>query len=219
MSTERYLTIQDAALELAELIFDKDSLLTDMQSWGIPKTSFDDQKKGAIETRKKLFISQLNDAIRRNEIIIRHPYTLLPYSPETRRDFWEVMSLTELNSWLDKIGVDYRLLEVGTNNSIAVIETNSGINRNQVIGAFTVKTNPDENFRFWDDKLGRPPKWLADAVVQRGKPGESTLWNPLLVAHALLDKKYMKCHQLDSVINKNFPGFLDDWKEQTEDKR
>ncbi len=93
------------------------------------------------------------------------------------------------------------------------------INRNKVIGAFAVKTDADENLTFWDDKLGRPPKWLEPALAQRGKPGESSLWSPLIIAHCLLDKCHMNLKQLDSVMHKGFPELYERWKEESQDKR
>ncbi len=93
------------------------------------------------------------------------------------------------------------------------------INRNRVIGAFAVKPDADENITFWDDKLGRPPKWLEPALAQRGKPGDSSLWLPLMIAHCLLDQRHMNLKQLDAALHKNFPDLYEKWKEDTQDKR
>lgn len=97
------------------------------------------------------------------------------------------------------------------------------ITRNQVIGKFPVKADPDENFKFWDGRLARPPKWLVPALASVGKAGTSSMWKPLIVAHCLLEgvhkKPFMELRQLDALIHKVFPEWLDTWKEETQDMR
>lgn len=99
------------------------------------------------------------------------------------------------------------------------------IHRNDVIGKFRVRADPDENLKFWDGKLSRPPAWLKPALGELGKPGESTLWKPLVIAHCLLGghkshkKPFMTLQQLDSVIRKEFPDWFESWKDETQDKR
>lgn len=109
MSTERYLTIEEAALELAELTFDKDDMLAIMESWDIPETEFDNRRMGKIASQQKSFINRLNDARNQGHLTVREPENKLPYSPKIKRDFFEVISVTDLNAWLEKSGVDYRL--------------------------------------------------------------------------------------------------------------
>lgn len=121
----------------------------------------------------------------------------------------EVVILDEpVPTQLEKQGVEYRL------DSPPI-----GINRNEVMAAFTVKQNPDENRKFWDDKLSRPPKWLKDARTNPGKPGTSALWDPLLTAHSLLAEGHMTLVKLDGVMNKCFPELVESWNETTSDKR
>lgn len=95
----------------------------------------------------------------------------------------------------------------------------SAIDRNKVMAYFTSKADPDENRKFWDDKLSSPPKWLIGARAHTGRAGTSALWCPLLLAHALLGRKYMTRSQLDVVMNAHFPELDALWKEQTEDER
>ena len=109
MSKERYLTIEESALELAEVTFDEIALRNDMESLGIPETKFNEMKAGAIEARQKSFIDRLNDARRQGSITVREPGSKLPYSPKTQRNFFEVIGVSDLNAWLEKSGVDYRL--------------------------------------------------------------------------------------------------------------
>ena len=48
-------------------------------------------------------------AARHGALTVRNPTSKLPYIPETRRDFYEVISVTDINAWLVKSGVDYKL--------------------------------------------------------------------------------------------------------------
>jgi hypothetical protein len=49
------------------------------------------------------------EAAAKGELIVRDPQTGLPYTPKLRRDFWEVISPSDANAWLEKQGVGYRL--------------------------------------------------------------------------------------------------------------
>ena len=93
--------------------------------------------------------------------------------------------------------------------------------RSVIIGKFPVKNNPGENFKFWDGKLDRPPHWLKGARTFSGKAGVPSLWNPLLVAHALLGwkAKYIGFKALDKVMRDCFPAQYEQWKEKTETER
>lgn len=94
------------------------------------------------------------------------------------------------------------------------------IDRNEVIAKFRVKPNEDANKKFWDGKLSLPPKWLIPARGERGKPGISSRWKPLAIAHCLLagvnNKPFLSLRQLDAMIHKGFPEWLETWEEQTE---
>jgi hypothetical protein len=93
-----------------------------------------------------------------------------------------------------------------------------GVTRNRIIGEFRVRGDDQENYQFWDDKLGKPPRWLGGALVTRGKPGRSSLWNPALVAHALLARRHMSLSQLDRAMQA-FPEWAAEWNDQTENDR
>lgn len=199
--TKTHLTIREAASALAE-------------------------KYGFNENTTNTMRTQLFEATERGDITVRHPHTLLPYTPNPRRDFYELVSVTDLNAWLEKQGAEYRLdnpekkqLEPDSEEQFGAPMPTEGIDRNRVMAAFAIKANPDENNKFWDGKLSRPPKWLIDARINAGKPGTSALWNPLMLAHCLLAAGHMTRNQLDVVMNKRFPESADSWREQTEDKR
>lgn len=99
----------------------------------------------------------------------------------------------------------------------------NAITRSEVMAHFRVKPDPQENERFWDDKLADPPKWLIPARVSVGKPGTSSSWSPLGVAHCLLSgyhgRPYMTLQQLDVAINRGFPELFETWYEETQDLR
>ncbi len=91
-------------------------------------------------------------------------------------------------------------------------EAVSGITKQQVIGAF-------EGLHFstdaqWSKALADVPKWLEPCRVLKGKPGnkrDSALWNPVLIAIALLDKG-IPIKKLDMVFVK-LKDWADEWRE------
>jgi hypothetical protein len=67
------------------------------------------EKYGFSESSKKLIQAQLFEAAKRGEIAVRCRETLLPYTPRVRRDFFEVVSVSDFNAWLKTQGVKYQL--------------------------------------------------------------------------------------------------------------
>lgn len=67
------------------------------------------EKYGFNENTTNTMRAQLIEAAERGDITVRHPHTLLPYTPSTRRDFYELVSVADLNAWLEKQGAEYRL--------------------------------------------------------------------------------------------------------------
>ena len=63
----------------------------------------------------------------------------------------------------------------------------------------------------WNDMLADPPKWLEGCRTERGssKLRKSSLWNPVLIAVELHDRKRASLKELDSA----FSYTLKDWKE------
>lgn len=82
--TRTHLTIREAASALAE-------------------------KYGFNENTMNTMREQLSAAAEREDVTVRHPQTLLPYRPDTRRDFYELVSLSDLNTWLKTQGSEYQL--------------------------------------------------------------------------------------------------------------
>lgn len=54
--------------------------------------------------RKRIF-----EAAKQGKLSVRDPQTGLPYTPETRRDFYERISIGDLNKWFEDNSVEYRL--------------------------------------------------------------------------------------------------------------
>lgn len=67
------------------------------------------EKYGFSEPSKKLIQAQLFEAAKRGEIAVRCRETSLPYTPRVRRDFFEVVSVSDFNAWLKTQGVEYQL--------------------------------------------------------------------------------------------------------------
>jgi hypothetical protein len=54
-------------------------------------------------------LDRIREATVRGELTVRDPKTGFPFAPKVRRDFWERVDVADLNSWLEKSGVPYRL--------------------------------------------------------------------------------------------------------------
>ena len=168
-----------------------------------------------LAMRERIF-----DAATEGKLQVRDPKTGMIYVPKDRSNHHERISVSDLNQWFEESGVPYQLGDDSEDPATATAATGPrGINRREVMRIFAVKPKPNENRTFWDDKLGRPPKWLESALAVIGKRGRSSLWNPLLVAHALFGGRYMNLHQLDAAIREHLPELLEEWKEKTGDVR
>lgn len=174
------------------------------------------------------------EAAEQGMLHVSDPQTGLPYTPKKRSYRHERISVFELNQWLEQSGASYRLGKDAADEPAAVAAKGApedepaatpatrpqDIDRRAVMRIFCVRPNKEwENRRFWDDKLGRPPAWLAAARTFEGRPGVSSRWDPLLVAHALLYKEHMNLQQLDSAIHEHLHDLMEQWKEETYDKR
>lgn len=134
--------------------------------------------------------------------------------PEIEGKLWRYAGKGEMKTVME---AEPEQPELDTSEATDDTRADISLSRNQVMNAFAVKPDADENFKYWDERLSRPPQWLLPAQVQRGKPGESSRWNPLMIAHCLLDKKEMTRPQLNKVMHKEFPESYERWKEETKD--
>lgn len=91
----------------------------------------------------------------------------------------------------------------------AIEKTPPGITKQQIITAFEgIKFNAEQ----WSKYTASVPGWLLPARMQRGTKSVAkhpTLWNPVLVAVALLDSAPIK--RLDAVFQTH--KFLSEWAE------
>lgn len=160
------------------------------------------------------------DAAKQGRIRVRDPYTGLVYVPKSHRYQHERVSVSDLNQWLEESDVSYRLGDDSAEVATATAATgHRDIDRGQVMRIFSVEPTADMNRKFWDERLGRPPEWLRAARTFVGRPGVSSRWSPLLVAHALLGDNRMKLRQLDAAFHEHLPELLEQWREETEDQR
>lgn len=163
----------------------------------------------------------LDRAIDDGQVTVLNPVSYEPHTfPLGAARQEAVMTVDDFKRFAQSLQIEVAVdeaenLEAGASTG----ELNHSIDRNMVMGAFPVKSDPDENIRFWNGKLGRPPKWLEDARVDPGRPGQSALWDPLQLAHCLLGRKQMNLRQLDAVMSSNYPDLFDDWNDQTADMR
>ena len=205
----------------------------------------------AVKAIAKLMMSRGANKFQAERDAWPHIYTgvrkgvLHPVSPQTLRvlgveDFGNGMVLfSELVTWgrttkllnfrkaADAVGNGSGAPKVGggepAESSQTIGDVTGLLNRNEVIAKFTVKSDPDANEKFWENRLDSPSDQLKIARKSAGKPGTSALWEPLGIAHYLLGggrvNRHMTPKQLNEVMNKHFPELVDSWKEQTEDVR
>ena len=91
-------------------------------------------------------------------------------------------------------------------------EAVKGLTKQQVIVAFEgLHFVTDEQ---WSRALANTPKWLEPCRVMKGNEKTSALWNPALIAVALLDK-HVPIKKLD-VVFIGLKDWTDEWQEVSE---
>lgn len=80
-------------------------------------------------------VSNLVEAAR--EIGVRDPRTRLRVNPKTVRVFYDVLAVTDVNSWLEDQGVDYRLVLPEGGGRVGVEQ--SGIKKNALISKYSLQ--------------------------------------------------------------------------------
>jgi len=122
--------------------------------------------------------------------------------------FWD-----DLNNWLKNspkcVRVEYRFPDPGTLPP-AKGEAVRGITKGEVMAAFQ---DLKWDYYHWGRNLASPPKWLIECRVAKGSRSKkaSALWNPVLIAAALFDKKITE-KKLDAVFVK-LKDWTDEWQE------
>lgn len=97
--------------------------------------------------------------------------------------------------------------------------TNKGITKQQALIAFE---SPCKDFAL-KKILENTPKWIEDARLRKGKPGPGhpTIWNPVILAIALIEyKRVPKPHINKAFYEHNFlAGWRDEWMERSKEMR
>lgn len=93
------------------------------------------------------------------------------------------------------------------------VKVGRGITKKDVMAAFQ---NLKWDYDHWGKNLASPPEWLIECRVAKGSRSKkaSALWNPVLIAIALLDKK-IPIIKLDTVFV-NLKDWADEWRESSE---
>jgi hypothetical protein len=162
------------------------------------------------------------DAAEQGKLEVRDPRTGMPYIPQERSSRHERISVSELDRWLEESGVLYRLGEDSVSSGTATVATHPpGVDRNDVMRIFRVKLRDLDNKKFWNRVLGDVPIWLQKALITTGRPGVSSRWDVLGVAHALLDHRdhLMNLQQLNKAIETHDPELYEQWKVETAEER
>jgi hypothetical protein len=67
------------------------------------------KKHGLHEGAQGTLIKQLLDAAKDGTLTVRHPHTDLPYRPKEHCEYYETVSLSDLNRFFEAAGVPWRL--------------------------------------------------------------------------------------------------------------
>lgn len=169
------------------------------------------------------FLDQLEEAAQRGEIAIRDPHTCLPIQSPQARTFWELVTPTDVNAWLEKQAAPYRWNADATETEPEPVPVIAGsasnapacdfsmlATRDQLIEAFGRFTGMDAS---WFNNLKDTPALLA-ARKQAGQGGRGHIAEPWFcpfeVMHWLADSKRRKGRKLSpekawELLERNFP--------------
>lgn len=132
--------------------------------------------------------------------------------PDVVRNYAACLPDDEKKAILALIGEkdqEAKMVEATLGSSSTISEDIKGIPKKRVIAAFE-GVHFDESG--WRKALASPPQWLKSCRVMPGNKANSALWNPVLIAVALLDKG-ISIKKLGAV----FVG-LRDWADEWEAK-
>lgn len=141
---------------------------------------------GARDTLTKQMMQAASDGT----LPVRHPHTDLPYAPETRRDFYELVTPADVNAWLEKQGAPYRLNvaapapKAGAAVPAGAPETpEQGLTTSEIAYAFyDVCEWPAER---WIKNLSAA-KWAKPALIGLGEQGGApSVWRPITLAQLI----------------------------------
>jgi hypothetical protein len=114
-------------------------------------------KQGWHDSARDSLRRQLVEAARSGVLIIRHPHTELPHRPDVVRDFYDLVTVADVNQWLQSVAAPYRL---NTEHGAAENSDDRPRQRSAVQDAAILRTIT---------QLGHDPTALPKN--KRGKPG------------------------------------------------
>lgn len=158
-------------------------------------------------------------AIRRGELTVRNPETCAPVPvASSMQNPSSYVTVRDLNAWLEQKGFTYKWtpeesnsveLDDSTQTAPATkISHDKGIPKRDIMAAFQ---DLYWDYDHWGKNLATPPDWLKKCRVAKGSKKTSALWNPVLIAVELLDKK-IPTNKLNAVFV-GLKDWTDEWQE------
>ena len=198
-----YWTLENAAAAIAE-----------QEQWH-------DGARGSLE-------NALLEAASSRALVVRHPHTDLPRTDGDVRAFYELVTPSDVNAWLEKQGAPYRWSvarpemkpepQAATPAPVADSASNAPVTpppvaTGDVAHAFDGLRRWNE--KAWKDTLGSPPKWLEACIALRGQRGiREHHWNPVLIGAALVHSGHAKANNIRARFQTKpqLSAWLEAWK-------
>ena len=215
-SEGRY-TLDDAA----ELIFESEFCNVDKA----PEELLGERGE-SVDIEFSEILNELSNAARSGALLMYLPGTDNRFSYSQRintevRVFYEEAYWRDLNRWLDKNKKDvfFRFPDPAENS---FLKKYRGVTKGEIL---SVDWGLPAGHKL-ENILDEVPKWVVDARVLPGKPGGgvkgSSLWNPVLLADALLEttshKKWKaSIGTIDTLFGGRFKDFLEEWNDHKAD--
>ena len=181
-----------------------------------------DGARGSLE-------SALLEAASSRALVVRNPHTDLPKTDGDVRAFYELVTPSDVNAWLEKQDAPYRWSvarpevkpepQAGTSAPVADSASNTPLGAPPPVPTGDVAHAFDGlrgwNEKAWKDTLGSPPKWLDACIAIRGQRGiRETRWNPVLIGAALVHNSHAKPNSIRAKFQTKpqLKDWLEAWK-------
>lgn len=159
------------------------------------------------------YLAALQNAICKNEIVYRDPVSRLPIKKDDIAAFmtssWCVISLADLNAWLDHIGVGVRV-DFRNNEQVTAERVQAGSPTSKSLAATLapyLSGDRDEDWlmRILGDVRNRPKLARYRTIV----PGSrAALWNPGGVVLHLIEGGYLTLQSGRDALTSHFPSHV-----------
>lgn len=165
------------------------------KKYGIPEDAF----------RKNLY-----DAAKSGKLKMSDPRTGLPADFDGR-DFHQRIAIEVLNEYFDSVQIPYELDRFEHSDDAAATSSPSrpGVPSKEIQSKFRLT---DE----WEDRMkhiAKYPYLKPPVLVQKGmRGGPGATWNPAHFGKMLMDKGFKKELAVNTIIERQFPEWLDDWE-------